>query len=106
VKEVTTEIGRNLDEAKRHLAAMKKDFADDKEAVAGIENLERQLAAAFDHHKLLCECCEKQTFEAITAMKCCNDLVSQLDKIVAEHDALMRRLVSKAAVPAAPAGKK
>lgn len=109
VKEVTTEIGRNLDEAKKHLAVMKKDFADDKDAVAGIEGLEKQLAAAFDHHKLLCECCEKQTFDAITAMKCCDDLASQLDKIVAEHDALMRKIAGKAAVsaaPAAPAAKK
>jgi len=106
VKEVTTEIGRNLDEAKRHLAAMKKDFADDKDAVAGIESIERQLASAFDHHKLLCECCEKQTFDAITAMKCCNDLASQLDKIAAEHDALMRKLAGKSVAPAALPAKK
>ena len=37
VKEVTTEIGKNLDEAKAHLAQLKKDFAGNKEAIAGIE---------------------------------------------------------------------
>src|SRR5687768_13163332 len=53
VKEVTTEIGKNLDEAKAHLAHLKHDFAANKEAVAGIESLEKQLTGAFEHHKLL-----------------------------------------------------
>lgn len=97
VKEVTTEIGKNLDEAKVHLAQMKKDFAGNKEAVAGIESLERQLAGAFDHHKLLCDCCEKESFDKIATMKCCTDLAEHLDKILDEHDALMKKLSPKAA---------
>lgn len=100
VKEATTEIGRNLDQSKKHLAQMKKDFAADKDAVAAIEGIERQLVAAFDNHKLLCECCEKQAFDAIATMQCCNDLATQLDKILAEHDALMQKIAGKAAVPA------
>ena len=97
VKEVTTEIGKNLDEAKAHLAQLKKDFAANKEAVAGIESLEKQLAGAFDHHKLLCECCEKESFDKIATMKCCTDLAEHLDKILDEHDALMKKLSPKAA---------
>jgi len=50
VKEVTTEIGNNLEEAKKHLAQLKRDFAANKEAITGIEALEKDLAAAFDHH--------------------------------------------------------
>lgn len=68
VKEVTTEIGNNLDEAKKHLAQLKRDFAAKKEAITGIEALEKDLAAAFDHHKELCERCEMATFTTRTAV--------------------------------------
>jgi hypothetical protein len=98
VKEVTTEIGNNLDEAKNHLAQLKKDFGTNKEAIAGIESIEKQLAAAFDQHKLLCECCEKEAFDKIATMECCNDLAQQLEKILDQHDALMLKLSPKETV--------
>jgi hypothetical protein len=104
VKEVTTEIGNNLDEAKKHLAQLKKDFAGNKDAIVGIESLEKQLTAAFDHHKMLCECCEKEAFDAIATMACCKDLATELDKILDQHDALMLKLSPKAT--AAPAVRK
>jgi hypothetical protein len=100
VKEVTTQIGNHLDEAKVHLTQLKKDFAGNKEAIAGIESLEKQLVAAFDHHKLLCECCEKEAFDKIATMECCSDLAKQLDKILTDHDELMHKLSPKAATPA------
>jgi hypothetical protein len=104
VKEVTTQIGANLDEAKKHLAQLKKDFAANKDAVAGIEALEKQLATAFEHHQLLCECCEKEAFDKIKTMECCADLAKQLDKILTDHDELMLKLSPKPAAPA-PAKK-
>ena len=100
VKEVTSEIGKNLDEAKKHLAQLKKDFGANKEAVAGIEGIEKQLAAAFDQHKMLCECCEKEAFDKIATMECCSDLAKKLDKILTDHDELMHKLSPKAATPA------
>ena len=105
VKEATTEIGHNLAEAQKHLGQLKKDFADDKEAVSGIEALEKQLAAAFEQHKMLGACCEKADFEAIETMECCSDLATQLDKLLVSHDELMRKLARKAATTA-PAGSK
>ena len=92
VKEVTTEIGKNLDEAKKHLAQLKKDFSSNKDAIAGIESIERKLTAAFDQHQELCECCENESFDKIATMKCCNDLAEQLERILDEHDALMNKL--------------
>jgi hypothetical protein len=100
VKEATTEIGNNLAEAQKHLGQLKKDFADDKDAVAGIEALEKQLTAAFEQHKMLGACCEKATFDAIETMECCSDLATQLDKLLVNHDELMRKLARKAAAPA------
>jgi len=95
VKEIKTELGRYLDEANRHLVAMKKDLAADKEAVAAIENLEKELAQAIEHNKAMITCCENQKFDKIATMTCCTDLVKQLDKIHAEHVALMRKLNQK-----------
>ena len=105
VKEATTEIGNNLAEAQKHLSQLKKDFADDKEAVAGIDALEKQLTAAFEQHKMLGACCEKATFDAIETMECCSDLATQLDKLLVSHDELMRKLARKAAAPAPAATK-
>jgi hypothetical protein len=104
VKEVTKEIGNSLDEAKKHLAQLKKEFAGNKDAVAGIDSIDKQLTAAFDHHKTLCECCEKEAFDAIATMACCKDLAGELDKILDQHEALMQKLAPKAAP--APAAKK
>jgi hypothetical protein len=97
VKEVTTEIGKNLDEAKKHLAQLKVDFAGNKEALAGIDALDKQLTAAFDHHQKLCECCENESFDKIKTMECCEDLAGHLDKILTDHDALMLKLSPKSA---------
>jgi uncharacterized membrane protein YdfJ with MMPL/SSD domain len=104
-QEVTKEIGDNLEAAKKHLSQLKKDFADDKDAVAGIESLEKQLAAAFDQHKMLVACCETTSFDAVETMECCSDLASKLDKLLSDHDALMRKLAAKAGVPV-PAPKR
>jgi hypothetical protein len=100
VKEVTTQIGNSLEEAKKHLAQLKKDFAGKKEAVAGIESLDKDLAGAFEHHQLLCDCCEKESFDKIKTMECCADLAKHLDKILTDHDALMHKLSPPPASPA------
>ena len=102
VKEIKTELGRYLDDAQKHLAAMKKDLASDKEAVAGIEGIEKGLAAAIEHNKAMIACCENQKFDKIATMTCCTDLVKQLDKVHADHVALMKKLSQKYATPAKP----
>ncbi|MEX0677591.1 MAG: hypothetical protein WD063_10980 [Pirellulales bacterium] len=98
VKEMTTEIGRNLDEAKKHLGKMKKEAAGDKATVAAIEKIEQRLTAAFDHHMKLCDCCKDADFKRIDAMECCDDLAAELDQIAADHGVLMRKLAGSSAV--------
>jgi flagellar motility protein MotE (MotC chaperone) len=102
VKEIKTELGHYLDEAQKHLATMKKDLAGDKEAVAGIEAIEKELAIAIEHNKAMIACCENQKFDKVAAMSCCTDLVKQLDKVHADHVALMKKLSQKYAGPAKP----
>lgn len=100
VKDIKAELGKYLEEAQLHLAAMKKANADDKETVAAIEGMDKELAAAIEHNKAMIICCENQKFDKIATMSCCTDLVKQLDKVHADHVALMKKLAG------APAAKK
>jgi hypothetical protein len=103
VKDVKTELSRYLDEGQKHLATMKKDLEGDKEAVADVEKLEKDLAKAIEHNKAMIACCEHEKFDKIATMSCCTDLVKQLDKVHADHVALMKKLTAKyAATPAKP----
>jgi len=104
VREFKTELGRYLDDAQKHIASMKKDFANDKEALAAIEAIDKELVAAIGHNKDMIACCEKQTVDKVGAMACCTDLVKSLDKVHADHVALMKKLSAK--YPAQPAAKK
>jgi hypothetical protein len=101
VKDIKMELGRYLDEGQKHLATMKKDFAEDKETLAAIDNIEKGLAVAVEHNKAMVTCCEMQKFDKIATMACCSDLVKQLDKVHAEHVALMQKLNQKYTAPAA-----
>lgn len=95
VKDIKTELGRYLDESQKHVATMKKDFADDKETTAAVENIEKGLTAAIEHNKAMIACCENQKFDKIATMTCCTDLVKQLDKVHADHVALMKKLAAR-----------
>ena len=74
-----------VDQRKMKLA---HSFANDKDAIAGIEGIEKELTTAVNHNKEMVACCEHQTFDKIKAMECCIDLVKQLDKVHAHHVAL------------------
>ena len=106
VKDIKTELGRYLEEAQKHLVTMKKDLAGDQEALAGIEGIEKGLVAAVEHNKAMVACCERQTFDKIATMSCCTDLVKELDKVHADHIALMKKLGQKYAAANPPSAKK
>jgi hypothetical protein len=95
VAEVSKTLNGYLDEAKKHLVSMKKDFADDKETVAAVESIEKDLAKAVDHNKAMIACCQEEKFDKAMAMSCCTDLAKQLDKIHGDHVALMKKLSQK-----------
>ena len=101
VKEIKTELGRYLDDGQKHLATMKKDFANDKEAASAIDGIEKELTTAISQNREMIACCENQAFDKIATMSCCSDLVKQLDKVHADHVALMRKLATKDATQAA-----
>lgn len=84
-----------LDEANKHLASMKKDFAGDKETVAAVEKMEKDLAAAVAQNQSMLECCKEEKFDKAMAMTCCTDLAKQLGKVHEDHIALMKKLSQK-----------
>lgn len=94
VKVVVDELGRNLEAAKKHLADMKKDYADDKTTTAAIEKLGNRLDNAFALHKEAHACCI-ENFDEAKALKCCGDLTKELDQIIADHNHLMKSLAPK-----------
>lgn len=97
VKDVKVELARYLEEAKKHIALMKKDFAADKETLAAVEKVEKELNAAIENHSAMIECCENEKFDKIAGMTCCKDFVKDLDKVHASHQALMKALTAKQA---------
>ena len=96
VKDVKVELAKYLDDAKKHLATMKKDFAADKEISSAIAAIEKDLASAIENHKSAIECCEHEKFDKAAGMTCCKDLVKDLDKIHKAHQELMKKLSAKA----------
>jgi len=99
VKDVKVELSRYLDEAAKHLATMKKDFAGDKATVAAIEKVEKALGTAVENNKAMIECCEHEKFDKIAGMACCKDFVKELDKVHAAHQELMKTLAGKHTTP-------
>jgi len=95
VQEVNKTLGGYLDEANKHLVSMKKDFADDKETVAAVERIEKDLAKAVEHNKAMVACCQNEKYDKAMAMTCCTDLSKSLSKIHDDHVALMKKLGTK-----------
>jgi hypothetical protein len=95
VAEVHKTLTGYLDEANKHLVSMKKDFASDKETVAAIDSIEKDLATAVANNKAMIACCKDEKFDKAMTMTCCTDLAKQLGKIHTAHVDLMKKLSSK-----------
>jgi hypothetical protein len=104
VKQESEQIGNTIQAARQNLDSVKKvaATAKDEDILKRIESIDKHLVAAADHHKMLhMECCKDEAGnEAIG--NCCSDLMTELDKALAEHAALIRQLKPKA--PVKPAG--
>lgn len=90
VKSESEELGRNITEAQRELAAARQELGDDSATMAALKSIGDHLAAAGKHHKMLHEECHKPSVNRTACMKHCNTVILELDKAQAEHDALMR----------------
>ena len=92
-------IGHNIAAAKKDLKVIRQDASENQEMVKRLDAVEKHLVAADKHFKELHgECC-KEDANSDVAMSCCNELIKELEKANAEHDALLRAMQAKSAAP-------
>lgn len=104
VKQESEQIGNTIQAARKNLEPVKKvaATAKDDDILKKIESIDKHLVAATEHHKMLhMECCKDEAGNESIG-NCCSDLMTELDKALAEHAALIRQLKPKA--PVKPAG--
>lgn len=94
-KEATDSIGEYIVKAKRHMAWMRKQAADDKETLAALDSIDKHLADAEKAHAEMCAACLKDNVDADESMRCCNVIDESLAKAIAEHDKLMKRVAGE-----------
>ncbi|WP_425399057.1 hypothetical protein [Aeoliella sp.] len=94
-KSESEELGRNIAKGQKELATASADLGSDSETVAAVKSINEHLAAAAKHHAMLHEECCKDSIDGSVCMICCNNILLELDKAQAEHNALMRSLEVK-----------
>jgi hypothetical protein len=94
------EIGDYIFKSERHLAWMRRqaEASGDKETLASLDSIDRNLATAKKNHGVLCGHCASDNVDATAAMACCQTIDEPLTKAISEHDALMKRLAEKKSV--------
>ena len=96
-KESVDTIGDYIKKSKKHLASMRTHAkaASDKETLASLDSIEKNLAAAEKSHEDMRETCMKDTVDGKASLECCKVVDESLAKAIAEHDKLMKRIASK-----------
>jgi hypothetical protein len=91
------EIGDYISKSEKHLAWMRRqaEARKDRETLASLDSIDRNLAVAKEDHVTLCSCCIEDNVDAKAAMACCQTIDEALGKAISEHDALMKRLGEK-----------
>lgn len=90
----TDEIGDYIARSEKHLAWMRREAEarKDKETLASLDSIDRNLAEAKRTHDTLCGCCLQESFDAMVATACCQKIDDALARAISEHDTLMKRL--------------
>lgn len=89
------ELGRSITTAQQELATVRKEVGSDPVATQTLQTIEQHLGTAGKQHKMLYEECCKESMDGLACMKHCNQILLELDKAQAEHDALLRSLEIK-----------
>lgn len=97
VQAATDEIGDYIMKSEKHLTWMRRqaEARKDKDTLASLDSIDRNLAEAKQHHATLCSCCLEDNVDAKAAMACCQTIDDALGKAISEHDSLMKRLGEK-----------
>ncbi|MFM7135707.1 MAG: hypothetical protein ACKO1M_01375 [Planctomycetota bacterium] len=87
-------IGDSISTMRRHLAVMRKHATalGDKEALGMIDDVERNLAEAGEHHAALQATHAGQSIDAATAKQHVDKVNTALEKARREHDEVMKKI--------------
>lgn len=92
VKSESEELGRIIAQGQKEIAAAREFAGADTGAQTAYKSIDERLSAAAKHHAMLHEECCKDSVDGKVCAKCCNDILMELDKAKAEHDALIKSL--------------
>ncbi len=92
-------IGVYITKAQRHFAWMRTQAkaSNDKEALASLDVIDKNLAAAAKSHHEMHDTCLKADVDAAGSMKCCQQIDEALAAAIADHDKLMKKLAGDTA---------
>jgi hypothetical protein len=94
-KSDSEELGRNIARAQQELAVVRQEVGSDPATAETLKTIDQHLAVADKEQTMLyAECC-KDSVDGLACMKHCNQIIMELDKAQAEHDALMRAMEIK-----------
>ncbi len=91
-KSESEELGRNITKAQKELSTAKKELGNDAATLAGLKSIEQHVATAAAQYAMLHEECCKDAVDGSVCMKHCNQILLELDKSQAEHNALIRTI--------------
>ncbi len=89
------ELGRSIKTAQQELATVRQEVGNDPAGTQTLKTIDQHLGTAEKQHKMLYEECCKESVDGLACMKHCNQILLELDKAQAEHDALMRSMEIK-----------
>ena len=93
-------VGHNIMAAQKQFAEVRKESTD-KETLASLTLIDQQLVAASKAHEQMHEMCKMETIDGMSTMKCCADIDAALEKAIAEHEKMMKRIEGEMATTAA-----
>ena len=89
-------LGQNIVYAQQQMATVHEQVKSVPANVESVKVISQHLAKAAELHKELdMECC-KATVDGKVCAKCCSNIVKELDKAAAEHNALTRQMDQEA----------
>lgn len=89
-KSESEELGRNIAQARQELATAKSELGGDPTTTTTLKKIDQHLGIAEKQHQLLHKECCKESVDATACMQHCSQILLELDRAQAEHDALMR----------------
>lgn len=108
IKSESEWLGQNIAGAQKQVTVLKEQFKDSPGKLASVKTIDQYLTKAAELQKELHKECCKDTVDGMVCAKYSSNIVKELDKAAAEHEALLRENEidahhAVAHTPAAPA---